>query len=375
MEIFENLIGMAVLLLLLACLLLVPALTIWNLITFVHCLTGRAERRWERWLECGALAVGYGYFRLYLELAEVRRADWWEELVNYQQHSILALDAIPSVAALAGLAFAGYLVLRFVPPERQPPLVCVLALAAAYCGVGLCVLWCVQTAWDPFLMLYPANCALVLLKAVYRTVRRKSALWTSGEQPVRCEPLAALLARGMRLPWVALLAVLPMLGVLAGVLTLFGQTPDALIRAWTETAYWTFSQKTPPPNVFMDTHYLCTAAARGHPKLVKPLRVGRRHGHTVLVNRQLCVANAFEGLLEEKTPRLHRAVRRFYDRTGYPIARHIRSPWAADAVYCLMKPLEWLFLLVLYAADPRPEDRIAVQYPHTAPPGAEGRRV
>ena len=375
MEIFENLIGMAVLLLLLACLLLVPALTIWNLITFVHCLTGRAERCWERWLECGALAVGYGYFRLYLELAEVRRADWWEELVNYQQHSILALDAIPSVAALAGLAFAGYLVLRFVPPERQPPLVCVLALAAAYCGVGLCVLWCVQTAWDPFLMLYPANCALVLLKAVYRTVRRKSALWTSGEQPVRCEPLAALLARGMRLPWVALLAVLPMLGVLAGVLTLFGQTPDALIRAWTETADWTFSQKTPPPNVFMDTHYLCTAAARGHPKLVKPLRVGRRHGHTVLVNRQLCVANAFEGLLEEKTPRLHRAVRRFYDRTGYPIARHIRSPWAADAVYCLMKPLEWLFLLVLYAADPRPEDRIAVQYPHTAPPGAEGRRV
>ena len=97
-------------------------------------------------LACGALAVGYGYFRLYLELAEVRRADWWEELVNYQQHSILALDAIPSVAALAGLAFAGYLVLRFVPPERQPPLVCVLALAAAYCGVGLCVLWCVQTA-------------------------------------------------------------------------------------------------------------------------------------------------------------------------------------------------------------------------------------
>ena len=163
MEVLESMFGLV---LLLFFLLLVPALTIWNLITFVHCLTGRAERRWERWLECGALAVGYGYFRLYLELAEVRRADWWEELVNYQQHSILALDAIPSVAALAGLAFAGYLVLRFVPPERQPPLVCVLALAAAYCGVGLCVLWCVQTAWDPFLMLYPANCALVLLKAV-----------------------------------------------------------------------------------------------------------------------------------------------------------------------------------------------------------------
>ena len=181
--------------------------------------------------------------------------------------------------------------------------------------------------------------------------------------------------RGERLPWLGLLAVLPLLGVLVGVLTLFGQTPDALIRAWTETADWTFSQKTPPPNVFMDTHYLCTAAARGHPKLVKPLRVGRRHGHTVLVNRQLCIANAFEQLLEERCPRLHRGIREFYDRTGLPIARYIRSPYASDVTYILMKPLEWLFLLVLYAADPRPEDRIAVQYPHTAPPGAEGRRV
>ena len=372
MEVLEGMFGLV---LLLFFLLLVPALSVWNLAALVRCLSGRKEWRWDRGLELGALLVGYGYFRLYLELAEVRRADWWEELVNYQQHSILALDAIPSVAALAGLAFAGYLVLRFVPPERQPPLVCVLALAAAYCGVGLCVLWCVQTAWDLFLMLYPANCALLLLKTVCLTVRGRSALWESGGQPVKYPGPAALLSWGERLPWLGLLAVLPLLGVLVGVLTLFGQTPDALIRAWTETADWTFSQKTPPPNVFMDTHYLCTAAARGHPKLVKPLRVGRRHGHTVLVNRQLCVANAFEQLLEERCPRFHRAVRGFYDRTGYPIARHIRSPYGADVIYMLMKPLEWLFLLVLYAADPRPEDRIAVQYPHTAPPAAGGRRA
>lgn len=30
-----------------------------------------------------------------------------------------------------------------------------------------------------------------------------------------------------------------------------------------------------------------------------------------------------------------------------------------------MKPLEWLFLIVLYSVDTKPENRIAIQYPHT----------
>ena len=118
-----------------------------------------------------------------------------------------------------------------------------------------------------------------------------------------------------------------------------------------------------------DEHYLCTVAAGGHRKVVKPLRVGMRHGHRVLVNRQLCVANAFEQILEEKTPAIHRIiVRHIYDKTGYPLSRHIRTKWMADVIYFAMKPLEWLFLIVLYAVDVRPEDRIAVQYPHTRPP-------
>ena len=96
--------------------------------------------------------------------------------------------------------------------------------------------------------------------------------------------------------------------------------------------------------------------------MVKPIRRGVRHGHIVIVNRQLCVANAFEQLLEERTPRLHRVLRAFYDRYGFPIARLIRSKWAADFVYFLMKPLEWLFVAFLYLTEVHPENRIAVQY-------------
>ena len=81
-----------------------------------------------------------------------------------------------------------------------------------------------------------------------------------------------------------------------------------------------------------------------------------------MVNRQLCVANAFEQLLEERTPKFHRALRKFYDTYGYPISRHIHTALAADFIYLIMKPFEWFFVAVLYLFDERPEDRIARQY-------------
>lgn len=143
---------------------------------------------------------------------------------------------------------------------------------------------------------------------------------------------------------------------------LFGQKPDYVIKVFTETAQWRLSARTAPPNLPSRGHYLCTVAACGHEKLVKPIRMGERHGKTIVVNRQLCIANAFEQILEEKTPGLHKHVRHFYDTYGFPIAVLIRTKWAADIVYLLMKPLEWVFLMVIYFCDAKPENRIAVQY-------------
>ena len=154
----------------------------------------------------------------------------------------------------------------------------------------------------------------------------------------------------------------PLAGLAIIILALFGQRPDNVLRAWTETSQWNLSRQVSPPNLMYDEHYLCTVAARGHRKLVKPIRMGVRRGHRVVVNRQLCIANAFEQILCEHTPRFHRKLRRFYDTYGFPVARLIRSPWASDLVYVLMKPLEWIFLAVIYACDTKPENRIALQY-------------
>lgn len=71
----------------------------------------------------------------------------------------------------------------------------------------------------------------------------------------------------------AFVILIPMLGVLLVILVLFGQSPDSIIKAFTETSDWTLSQKVSPPPIEYNGHYLCTVALNGHKKLVKPTRM------------------------------------------------------------------------------------------------------
>lgn len=80
-----------------------------------------------------------------------------------------------------------------------------------------------------------------------------------------------LLLRSKRWPFAAFLLMWPLLGFLIALLLLAGQSPDAVIKAFTETAQWNLSQRVAPQNIYYDEHYLCTVAAGGHKKIVKPL--------------------------------------------------------------------------------------------------------
>lgn len=313
-----------------------------------------------------SIAAGVYYTVTLAPLKNILFKDWYVQLYNNQKHSPVSSEHTLTLAVLFAVAVIGHICLRFIPQNKRPPLFSALCISSIYIGCALCVLWCVQiTGASFFLFLFPINYIILSFRVIACEVL--SADKTAEEQ-TKMPRISAFLHNKSSLPVLALLLLIPLLGIIAVILLLFGQEPDSAIKLWTETADWTMSQKIAPENLPRDGHYLCTVAAEGHKKLVKPLRTGKRHGHEITVNRQLCVANAFEQLLSERAPHLHRAIRNFYDKTGYPIAKHIKTPLAADIVYIIMKPLEWLFLLVLYLFDTKPENRIATQYPHSAPP-------
>ena len=345
-------------------------LTIYNILYLILPHSGERMQKRSQRMELLTIVFGGACFYLAAKLSEIRwDENWWEQLYNSALHAPVATWTYPTLITVGVIGLVGYLILYIARLRSLPPLWTVLGLGGLYLGAGLCLVLLIQLCkHDWVLCLYLANLLLVAGKVI------KELLLQYKECPLDGQKLGWLrefLHKGQSLPLLGLLMAIPLLGIALGILTLFGQSPDSIIQAWTQTSDWTFSQQVAPPNLPMDMHYLCTVAARGHQPLVKPLRMGRRHGHWVLVNRQLAVANAFEELIQERTPRLHKVIRGAYDRYGYPIANHIHSPWAADVVWLVMKPAEWFFLGVLYLCDCKPENRIAVQYPHKELPSTK----
>ena len=159
---------------------------------------------------------------------------------------------------------------------------------------------------------------------------------------------------------------LPVFLLITTFLMLFGQKPDSMIAAFTDTYKHGLSQLDYMcDNVYCGDHFLCSVGANGHKQLVKPIRYGERNGGKIICTRQLLVSNAFEELIEEKFPKTHSIIRQQYNKAGNVIHKHyhiFNIKLVSDFVYVLMKPLELLFLFILYTCDKKPENRIATQY-------------
>jgi hypothetical protein len=163
-----------------------------------------------------------------------------------------------------------------------------------------------------------------------------------------------------------LILFLPIFTLITSLLLLFGQKPDSIVKAFTDTYKHGFSQLDYMcDNVQCGGHFLCSVAANGHKDIVKPVRYGERGGGKIICNRQLLIANAFEEIIEQKLPKFHKIIRGNYNKVGNLIHRYygiFNNKYVADVVYIFMKPLELFFLITIYLIDQKPENRIAVQY-------------
>ena len=356
---------------LLAILMIAFFLGVPAVLTLCNILLLFLEKKWKPALvtavDVAIFALGISFTQLYAMIVDFH--PWHEQLyVGSGTYSPIATEALPTFLTVCAVAVAGYLLLRFLG-EKLSPLVAALCYGGVFLGLALIGMLVVQMAAQItevstiLLLLFPFNYVLCVVRLMRGTVARYAAQMAQTHYDNRfLQWCQRLLSRSASFLLVSFLLAVPLLLVITAILLLFGQQPDAAVRMFTETAEWTLSQQIPPPRLDYQGHYLCTVAACGDEKVVKPLRAGKRRGRLIVVNRQLLVANAFEDLLAERAPRLHRVVRGVYDRIGLPISKHVTTKRRSNAVYYLMKPLEWLFLAALYTFDRKPENRIHSQY-------------
>lgn len=260
------------------------------------------------------VVLWFGLFGCFLEaififiVKDMTFNDWSERLINSQKHALIWSGAYPTFFTFAALTLLALIIYSYQEANSPSPLANIFCISGILGGVVLLLVFDnqlqVASFHTFFLLIYSINLLWVRIKE-----------WQEDRTEITYENrmlqyFHQLLNKSRNWPWLAVLLALPTLAFVVLILMLFGQQPDSMIKAWTNTADLAFTQKIPPQNLIIDEHYLCTVAAGGHEKVVKPQRMGIRHGHPVVVNRQLCIANAFEQVLEEKTPRFHRFLRR-----------------------------------------------------------------
>lgn len=287
-------------------------------------------------------------------------------------HSPIASWSYLTVLAIFLLGIISYSLIR-IRKLKLPPLVIVGAMSGIFiCSIYM-IIFIIQLSKNmlelavfgiPYLIIFPINYILCSIRAEIEIMKKykEQNLKAKEYNNKFLNKCNKLLYDIDNWPIIAIIFSIPLIAILVCILVLFGQRPDEAIKAFLETSDWTLSTKISPPSITYDGHYLCTVSLRGHKSIVKPIRMGIRRGERIVVNRQLCVANAFEDLIQERTPKFHHFVRYIYDKYGYPLSKHINTAFQADITYILMKPLEWIFLLVLYIFDVKPENRIATQY-------------
>ncbi len=259
--------------------------------------------------------------------------------------------------------------------KQLPPLAFTLAICSMIYWVIICIPWSIQflkhsdnhgnsdSASDWIFMLTPLSFILFNLLLFVRIIKSTDSNRIRGQYKNKfLNYLNNKLIDSQKTSTWILIFFVPFLLLILCILMLFGQYPDSMIKVFTDTTTWTLSQKDHPPFLDHQGHYLCTVAACGSPKIVKPQKIGIRHGKPIIVNRQLSIANAFENIIETRFPKTHRIIRENYDKYGYPLSKKITSRFGANLTYFLMKPMEWFFLGFIYLFSINPEELINKQY-------------
>ena len=345
-------------------------LSIWNI---VNCFINKVTS--ERLSSIFSSVYGFILYVMYFAVWFEIEGDWYVQIHKGQYHKPISSEYLPCIVIIFLVGAAGFVVLLFSNAKKLPPLISAFAIGAVILLNVFQILYAVQLSknallissrFDIYLYVYHFNILLISAIAIKRhLIEQLKAFKEEGAGEGRGEFFKKLyrfmssLAGYSAVVFVALFIIIAVLEIL---FIMMGKGPIGPIKAFTDTADWTFSKQIPPPPLEYEGHYLCTVAAGGHKKIVKPLRLGTRRNATIIVNRQLCVANAFEEKIQEISPGFHRIVRGAYDKYGFPLSSIITTPLKADIVYILMKPLEWIFLIFLYLTDSNPENRIGRQY-------------
>lgn len=296
----------------------------------------------------------------------------------------VVLSLFPEASAffifLLAYSIISYIFILFNPQRYAKSFIIRLGI---YTGVILALQYSVSVAivsFDTIFVVVPVWAFPLLLSWIYRWARTKWNIWkvtaiiswlfificiVAALMPTASSlPFFILAALFMGAPfWSFLIALRAAIWLFKNYETKFTLYRGLGITAWIATylmawrydilkmfEIYTRLPPQPPPDC-----YITTAAAQGHSCIVGSQLIYCSDGKSMRVNGQLQHLKCVELALMAVNPSLHKVLRTMYDMVGKPLARRMTNPFVADVAYLLLKPMEWLSVVILKRIVPEIE--------------------
>ncbi|MFQ7478537.1 MAG: DUF6688 family protein, partial [Streptococcus sp.] len=185
------------------------------------------------------IVLWFGLFGCFLEaififiVKEMTFYEWNEPLINSQKHALIWSGAYPTFFTLAALTLLALIIYSYRDANSLSPLANVFCISGILGGVVLLLVFDnqlqVASFHTFFLLIYSIHLLWVRIRE-----------WQEDRTEISYENrllqwLHQLLNKSRNWPWLAVLVALPTLALVVLVLMLFGQQPDSMIKAWTNT--------------------------------------------------------------------------------------------------------------------------------------------
>lgn len=171
-------------------------------------------------------------FVIYL-VKDLTDYDWTKQLINEQKHTMIWSEALPTILTLALISFLALVIYSYRDANSLSPLLNIFCISEILMGLVLLAVFDIQVQ--------VIGCHTVFLFVYSISLLRTRIKEWEGADPIRSydnpilQRFHLILHQSKHWPWLAVVFALPLLALLVMILMLFGQRPDSLVKAWTNT--------------------------------------------------------------------------------------------------------------------------------------------
>lgn len=231
-------------------------LTCWNI---YNCLAKTHKK--EKLISVISILLGAAYYRLLFIIDLKGKGEWYEQIYDIQYHNSIS-SKYWLIYLVVILGFIGYLILLNVSASTLPPLLSAISIGFLILINIIQLVFAVQISKNisdesVLLYVYHANILLLSARVIHRHMKEKDEIFrnrlTENEDHKKVGHISDKIDSLSKYSIFIFVVFLLLVALIELIFVLLGQGLDAPIKAFTETADWTFSKQIPPPSVKFGT--------------------------------------------------------------------------------------------------------------------------